>query len=464
LKALEENFENPNVVAPLNDELIKRACLSFLKNFYKYRPRSGETTVKCDMTHSSGIIIDGYLSFPKENGSAFEATFEATSLDSSKEVQYSLQAAQLRWDGLAVSSFLTLLGLIVLWVFEIWSLTIAGFGVSFLLVGSIWGVIFLSYQFFLRQNDRYRYIYAIEQFKQYHADEQWIALGSNVFPDHQGTDFQELRMQCIRNGFGLMLVYADSHVDLLISPAREDVFGRKRRHLKFIENTPISNSLQQLKRVPAGLKRYKRPFLAQALACLVSVAGMSGIFYRQWQLLPIKTVQDQAAYRKEMEKQSLFLSYESDGSYVSNPDDMQKIDTSALSYTQLMPENVNASKPQPSATKTDIGLYIYTPTDGYLSYDCARANFNGTKYVIQDMVCRNFAEAKKRIEALKIQGIITNCISLDCTTNANAKGYSVFYEFMYNDEKTALKKAIEIKQNLKNLSLPDNLILRVLQF
>ena len=73
-----------------------------------------------------------------------------------------------------------------------------------------------------------RYIYAIEQFKQYEATEQWIALGEDVFESHLVKDFVELREQCVDNGFGLVMVDKNLDVQMLITPARDAVIENRK--------------------------------------------------------------------------------------------------------------------------------------------------------------------------------------------------------------------------------------------
>ncbi|NJN35242.1 MAG: hypothetical protein HC817_14330 [Saprospiraceae bacterium] len=165
----------------LSEDSIKRATLAFLKTYYKFRPRNGETVVSEDRMHSSGIIVDGYLEFPNENGSPFVATFESTSSFSSSEVRFSLQRQQLLWDSLAVSSILTLTVMLTLWFEELWSVTQMGWVFTFMAITTLMTIFVIIFHFLCRKAGRYRYIYAIEQFKQYHADEQWIAVGYDVF-------------------------------------------------------------------------------------------------------------------------------------------------------------------------------------------------------------------------------------------------------------------------------------------
>lgn len=442
----------------LSEDTIKRATLSFMKTYYKFRPRKGETLISYDKMHPSGIIVDGHLEFPKEDGALFVATFESTSAATAQEVRYTLQKQQLMWDGLAMSSVITATIMLILWVYNVWSLTIAGWLFSVLLVASLVGLTYLAFQMFFRNAGRYRYIYAIEQFKQYHADEQWVALAHDVFSDGGDSNFVELKNQCVENGFGLVIVDKEEHVNLLITPAREEVFGKRRRSLKFMEN-PSIQSLRNF--APSNLQRYKRPYMAQALMCLFSLAILSGMFYRQWQLRPVQTFFSEINYQDSLSRLAKRLEPEPEGYEIKKevPSKEARLSTDPLSRL-----NAQQSETGNVAAKENIGLYVYTPTDGYLTYDCERANMRGTKYVVQDILYTNFEEARKRIDQLKTYGLIANCISLHCTQSTSS-GYCVYYDLMYGSEESANNKANQIKKELMDLHLPHAFIkIRVLQF
>lgn len=430
-----------------------------MKTYYKFRPRKGETVISYDKMHPSGVIVDGHLEFPKEDGTPFIATFEVTSAASADEVRYLLQRQQLMWDGLALSSILTVIAMLALWILDIWSLNNAGWLFSLLVVMTLSGLSFLAFQMFFRSAGRYRYIYAIEQFKQYHADEQWVALGHDVFSVGTDSNFVELKNQCVENGFGLVIVDKEEHVNLLITPAREEVFGRKRRTLKFMENPSIQN-LRNNYYTPRNLERYKRPYMAQALMCIFSVAILSGMFYRQWQLRPVQTHFSEISNQDSLSRLASRLEPEP-ADYLYNEKTGARTSPNANNSTPraelvpLTPENAN---------KNEIGLYVYTPTDGYLIYDCARAGVRGTKYVVQDILYDTFDEARKRIDQLKTYGLIANCISLACI-GGNNKGYCVYYDLLYSTEEAANAKAVQIKKELEELHLSHNFIkIRVLKF
>ena len=94
-----------------------------MKTYYKFRPRAGETVISYDRMHPTGVIVDGHLEFPKEDGSYFVATFEATSAAKSAEVRYTLQRQQLLWDAFAIGSVSTVTLMLFLWVYNVWSVT-----------------------------------------------------------------------------------------------------------------------------------------------------------------------------------------------------------------------------------------------------------------------------------------------------------------------------------------------------
>ncbi len=441
----------------LSEDSIKRATLAFMKTYYKFRPRNGETIIHYDMMHSSGVIVDGHLTFPKEDGTPFVATFEATSASSAAEVLYRLQKKQLQWDAVAGGSIFTCVALFCLWAIDIWSVPVVGWIFSILLLVVLFVLSFLAYQMFNRTAGRYRYIYAIEQFKQYHADEQWIALGNDVFTDPLDSNFAELKIQCVKNGFGLLTVDKNEQVNLLITPARDEVFGKKRLALKF-EETPIVNSgLQRLS--PQSLERFARPFLNQIAIATVCIMLLSGIFYRSWETRPMDTVSSATAYRDSMQLRGQLMEDKREPKdAVFNAEDLAKPDPNPK-YDATVVSN-------PPVDNEPVGLYVFSVLDGYISYDCERLDMHGTKYVVQDLTFTNFADAKHRIENLKTYGMIANAISLDCTLNGMPKhSYCVYYEVIYNEEKAANTKALDVKKQLEKLNLNHDFIkIRTLNF
>lgn len=446
----------------LSEDTIKRATLTFMKTYYKFRPRAGETTISYDMIHPSGVIVDGYLTFPKENGKPFVATFEATSVASAAEVRFSLQKKQLIWDAVAVGSFCATVLMMTFWFTNLWDLSRVGWLFSLVLSLVLVFLGIVAYQMFFRSSERYRYIYAIEQFKQYHADEQWVALGKDVFDNTTEAHFAELRDQCVKNGFGLVTVDGDEHVNLLITPAREEVFGKKRHTLKFAETPSVSDAFSNLGRLSSrNLERFQQPFLRQLAMTVFSIMMLSGVFYRSWTLRPVDYVTNEKSYQDSLTRRANVMLPEPTGG-LYNPEDVEKTNPKTEPYDA---GTAAAISNPPRTTESTVGLYVYTLSDGYLTYDCARIDMRGTKYVVQDHVYGSFDEARRRIDLLKVEDLTGNAISLTCTSNATTRGYCVYYGDVFNDVNAANRKAIDIKKELTALGLANDFIqIRVLQF
>jgi hypothetical protein len=432
-----------------------------MKTYYKFRPRAGETSINYDMIHPSGVIVDGYLTFLREDGKPFIATFEATSASSAAEVRFRLQERQLVWDAVAVGSILSTLVMVAAWIGNYWDITRVGLLFSVVLPIVLAFLAVIAYQMLFRSSERYRYIYAIEQFKQYHADEQWVALGKDVFDNTSESDFAELRDQCVKNGFGLVTVDGDEHVNLLITPAREEVFGKKRHTLKFAEVPSVSGAFSELKRLsPKNLERYQQPFFRQLAMTVCSIVILSSLFYRSWTLRPVDYVSNEKIYQDTMAQKALNMSAEP-AAMVYNPDDVEKSNLNPKPYE---PTAAAISNP-PKKGDAAVGLYVYTLNDGYLTYDCARIDMRGTKYVVQDHVYNSFDEARRRIDLLKTQDLTGNAICLTCTSNATTRGYCVYYGDFFNDVNAANQKANDIKKELAAMGLANEYIqIRVLQF
>jgi hypothetical protein len=316
---------------------------------------------------------------------------------------------------------------------------------------------FLAFHLFRRSAERYRYIYAIEQFKQYHADEQWIAIGNDIFSSSSDPHFIELRTQCVKYGFGLVTVDHDDHVNLLITPAREEVFGRKRRDLKFIEAPSVNDTPLGIPRLSSrSLDRFQQPYLGQLMAVAASVLVLSGIYFQSAAEMPI-IVGNEKIHRDSMMEKVQTMPVEP-AEYVEKPSDAEPNNPQTLPYSDA-PKPIPVSAPQ-------VGLYVYTMPEGqYVSYDCARIDMSGQRYVVQDLYFDNFDLARQRIEKLKTYGMIANAVSLACTKNSKPSGYCVYYDAIFSNAKIAENKRDKIKAELKGLGLNNDFIqVRVLDF
>ena len=258
----------------LTENIIKREAMSFLKGYYKFKPRGeGGTVVKYDMRAEGGLIADGYLEFLDVDGSTFSATLEATSALKRDEVVYQVQKKLLFWDTLSFSILATVISVLLIqrsnWLdyaelkLGLGLLLSWGFLVLYFLLG------YLSFQLF----DRYRYIYAIEQFAQYNVSEKWICIGEDVFPSGSDKYFKQLKKRCIANGVGLLWINSNLKITQVVSAAKSDLGGAKSRTL-FKDLDVWVNSMSNKVGIKADLsmQRFAPKFYIQYIVIGFSVS------------------------------------------------------------------------------------------------------------------------------------------------------------------------------------------------
>lgn len=208
-------------------------AINFLRQHYKLRPRSGTsgTRVVPKVHYYQGVTIDARLAYQQPDLNWFTATIEATSFATAHEVLF-------RTNWFRIVAFSLLAGLVsvlaVLALAQVQGLNLwaylggnAAFGclaLCFFLTGLLAGVVLLARKSF-------RYIYAIEQFKRFHAEAQWMAYDAELFRQTPPKYFQELKRQCVQYGFGMMEILPENRVRALIEPSHLDQFGGKRSRL-----------------------------------------------------------------------------------------------------------------------------------------------------------------------------------------------------------------------------------------
>jgi hypothetical protein len=218
----------------MTESEVKQVFLPFLRQFYRYRYEYSPDTEQSSLDNISadGLVADGMLTFRREDGSTFVSTYEATSRDKIEEVKYSINQTYFLWDSVAFGAAMAALVYAATYVFRVEALRALsmpgkiGMPIGVALIG------FFMWYFTMRYWRKYRYVYAVEQFKRYGADEQWVAIAEDVFPAPTDPYFLELKDQCIYHGFGLAIVHADKQVRVVAAPSRLGVFGedRKFRH------------------------------------------------------------------------------------------------------------------------------------------------------------------------------------------------------------------------------------------
>ena len=247
----------------LTEQDIKTAFLPFLRvyyrNSYEYAPESEQSSL--DNVSAEGYVADGMLRFRKPDGSVFTCTYEATSVDKNEEVKFSLNLPYFLWDCAAFGAAMAAVN--YGWMFYArietlkamtWPAKI-GMPLGVALIG------FFIWYFCFRNWKKYSYVFALEQFKRYTADEQWVALGADVFPSPVDPYFLELKDQCIYNGFGLGLVYPDLTVRPIAAPARLGVFGADRAMVHWLTRTELYQAMSTNAQAAARMQPFSDSLL-----------------------------------------------------------------------------------------------------------------------------------------------------------------------------------------------------------
>ncbi len=485
----------------LTEDNIKIAALKFLKAYYKFRNRAGKTEASYDMQTDKGIIADGHLRFQKEDNSYFLATFEASSLDKIEEVQFKLLTNVLFWDSLAAGSLIAAF----LFSFGYYNgqFTVNQLGVIGMISSLVVIIVLVAllYFIFCRGFRKYRYIYAAEQFKQYKADDQWIALGENVFPFSDDPYFQELKKQCIYNGFGLMIIDRELDAHLLITPSRNEMFAGKRQELNFSNaDGEVANASETKKKswrallpkfqLPkfgmgsADLSRYQSSTMLQVILFTISLALISGIFYKEVTDTELRYVNEKqyeehlkkraAQAKKEpldigkLEGDEVLPFEEIPDSYI---DEAFKNKHNIRQFAEEVPETLAdaytgakggiAEIFVPKSGKSPV--FIASDNEAAAVFDCERIyNFTGRKYIIQAAEYSSFNNARQKMRTLKSDGFAANCLWLGCFSGKKDR-YVVFVDLLQNDEAEARSLFRKITTKMKRSKIKtDNLKIRKL--
>lgn len=473
-----------HTLSHLTEQEIIRAGLPFIRSHYKFRPR-GEAIMETryDVAAVGGVIADGYLAFDTEEGEPFIVTVESTSQKTRDEVVYDIQNKLLNWDSLASTSIL-LTGAYAYYHYKGYNIaqTLGEIPTVLILTGA-----FCLGLFFFRQllgwMRRYRYIYAIEQFKQYDATEQWIALGEDVFTSHVDRDFVELKEQCVDNGFGLVMVNKELEVQMLITPAR-DAVNENRQGVVFHDQDVVlktSRSKQVKKwlsdktsriskaRSTVGLSRYRSGFYKQLLTMILSLSIISGIYYKEWRDSPIAYVDEDKYQRDQLikskdvrveekgyfiEEGELFNWDSITGNYLSLEESIWEDDlpaTSEIVYEEGALLELDANPKNSEAARTEI--VVSSRTGSSASYDCERFyNFTGALYLVQDGVYSDLSVAQGRLRLLTNAGFTTNLLWLGCFDESTQ--YVVYYQLMFPDRSEAVAAAKATIREIKQKKIP----------
>jgi len=231
----------------LTEDEVKKRFVPFLKDFYRHRyePLPNTMEVAFDNVSAGGVVADGRMMFRKPDDTFFTCTYEATSRDKIQEVKYTLNIVYFLWDCAAFAAVLTAAAYIVFYNTRFtWLVGLHWAGNIGLLLG-LGTIGFFGWYFTMQHWRKYRFIHAIAQFRQYFADEQWIAVSEDVFPSPVDPYLQELRNQCIYNGFGLAIVPTTGNVRPLVNPSRLSIYGKDRAMVHWLTRAQWYQSVSQ---------------------------------------------------------------------------------------------------------------------------------------------------------------------------------------------------------------------------
>lgn len=477
--------QEPDIIRPdqpssaLSEADIKRAALVLLRTHYRFRVKADNPELSTDLRGSGGIVADGAYSFQKEDKTRFWATLEATSLETKGEVSYRLQRHLLLWDGITVGFLITALAFEGSHIAHYYLVKRAGVvdTVVYLLFSIlIFAFLYILIFHFLR---RYRYILAVEQFKQYHADEQWIAIGEDVFPNSEDKRLRELRNQCIYNGFGLIVVNRSKKAHFLLTPARRDVFGHRRKAVQFFTENEVIKMLQKggstlkswWKKFGKGLPieitpldlnmrsiffRFNRSVHNQVLLCSFSLLVIAIVFYQELAQRPYRSLSQERYSQEVLARQS--LSNREPDYFVIDTLFLRPYNRQVMPYLLLLQTEQALAQQQGKQAKPLMEVVV----DAQVIYDCERLyNFRSRKFIIQESVYPDFEQASRRVYFLSAMGFSANSLWMGCFSPRN-KQYIVFFDTWYDSEKEAKEKAIFFDKLLKEKNLSSNLAIKTL--
>lgn len=450
-----------------------------MRQYYKFRLRYDEQPViaKYDLEGVGGIVADGYYSFKKADGKPFVATFEASSRETKKEVLYQPQNRILFWDGLALASLAALSFSAINHFYTFHQISEKEFFIRAAMVLGVMLATFGIFYFIAKNFRRYRYIYAVEQFKRYHADEQWIAIATDVFSASdkdsesyarkQNRRFQELKEQCILNGFGLLKVDSNLDTKIVVTPSRQDIFLGKRKRVKFMTQERaaqkavkqqfgwkgiLDNLLGRSSGQGANVYRFQKRFFNQMLLTLGSFLLIGFMLMKEMEKSDFQSV-EQSEFRHDLAvSQSNNVAEQDevigDSSFTTNTNHLEQEEFNKKIFTEIedkrkkqKEKSTNSSKSkstqkkptQPKQPENTTEIYIYNGKDEKaIAYDCTRFyNFDRKKFIVEEGVYQDWASAKKRLDALRKSNLESAALLLACFSK-NEPGYVVYLGLIYN--------------------------------
>lgn len=460
-------------MSSLSENTIKQLALGYLKSFYRLRPRAFNTVTLTgtDMRGSNNIIADGFLHFTQEDGKIFTATFEATSQATKDEICYRPRHSHVFWDSMAFASLLLPTFLAIAHIANWYPLAAEDFYfrlLYLLLTLPLWmGLYFVAF----RRLPRYRYIFAIEQFKQYKADDQWIAFGYDAFSGMKEKYRLELIRQCSRFGFGLVEITAQRLPKLIMAPSRAEIFVPARSVFDFL---PQGEWQKRLQSMTVGRWTKIKKFLRERLLPVQNryFRWFPRTYYNQWGLVLFGLLITSFLIRIEYQK--LPVLFPNEKRYkkrviANNKDERVEpsyfiVDAPIAGFydSTFTPYEMRFNEEQFSgiiqAEETDdskeaaappLRIIVADPGEEIaLYYTCDRYNgLHQTFYLLADSVYSQLSGARQRLATLNELGLSATAVWPPCL-GGTGKGFLVYVNELLIDSTGAAVLLDSLQQKL----------------
>ncbi len=443
---------------PLTEQRIKELALSFFKKHYLDRyaneldlSKGEEATApgpglvaRLDQVLPGDIFVDGEIRFLRKDGRQFVATFEATDKAKAGELYFKFQKWLLLWDGLATASMITLTVLAVSHAVGILPFDRWGLPASVLVVAAETALLALIYVLLMRHRSRYRYIYAIEQFKRYEADEHWVVFAEEIFEGEQDPRFLELRTQAVREGVGLLQVSPSGQLRVLFLPRH--ITPAVARHEARVARKPAIRAMRRLRHLLDRLYRlwpwrpdsrsylrFRKSYVKQIGITAFAALGMSVIISKNVVHKPPRTLG-----KKERERLARRPTQPEPPDYL--------VDTPFLAHP--FPERPSSGADGVARRVADgrAQVVFYNNRDRVAFADCARfAHIADTVWLVTDTWFDTYEEATQQLEFWAGEGQEASLIWAGCLQGYEPHGFLVFLGGMYPDEARAQQAAARLE-------------------
>ncbi len=454
----------------LTENVLKKTTLKFLRRYYKFRNRADEKPLeaKTDVASEDGIIADGFMRIPlPDEKEDFIVTFEATSYDKIGEIRFRILYSRLIWDTLAVSSIIVLM--LIAGLMEFGWKPLFDFPQGVFFVG-VWTIIFGIWEIFRRffsKMPRYRYIYAVEQFKKYFANEQWIAVGEDAVELLLPEELKELKNQCIYNGLGLLLVDDDLKINPLTTPSREVVIKKKRKRRTFQSITSIKLNMSLKGQLGKFSKRFlkkrknkkgkpkanylrfrQRLFINQFVTFFAATSFSAFLLYKDYSEPPV-IYKDEDSYESVLLNKALEKFPEETHYFIDTPQ-IEPIKKKERPYLNV-DEGGMQKRNDPIIPYQDPKVKVFFILDDHnpIEYDCSRLkNIGLGRYFLRVARFKTQKEAKDLVETLADISIYGGFFWEGCL-NDSGRSFSVLIGSFYDDWNSAKAAKMEYQTVFK---------------